>query len=221
MQKIQDIFLATPKAKLQVTVLACTCANGYVIPPFVIFDRKTLNPELTKGEVPGTLYGLSSNGWIDMELFSAWFFDHFLKYVPMFRPLLLLLDGHASHYCPEVIKMAAKEKVIIFTLPPNTTHLTQPLDRACFSPLKVHWRQAVQAFVAVNHRPITRFDFSSLFSETWVNAMSMKNVISGFRVCGIHPFNREALVNTCGAEAEIMRVTTHAEIIRRFSTARA
>ena len=115
-------------SKGQVTVLACTCANGYVIPPFVILDRKTLNPELTKGEVPGTLYGLSSNGWIDMELFSAWFFDHFLKYVPMFRPLLLLLDGHASHYCPEVIKMAAKEKVIIFTLPPNTTHLTQPLD---------------------------------------------------------------------------------------------
>ena len=55
--------------------------NGYVIPPFVILIGKTLSPELTKGEVPGTLYGLSANGWIDMELFSAWFFDHFLKYV--------------------------------------------------------------------------------------------------------------------------------------------
>ena len=64
---------------VQVTVLACSCATGYVIPPFVIFDRKTLNPELTKGEIPGILYGLSSSGWIDMELFSAWFFDHFLS----------------------------------------------------------------------------------------------------------------------------------------------
>ena len=116
--------------KAQVTVLACSCANGYVLPPFVIFDRKTLTPELTKGEIPGTLYGLSSNGWIDMELFSGWFCNHFLKFAPKFRPLLLLLDGHASHYCPDVIKMAAKEKVIIFALPPNTTHLTQPLDRA-------------------------------------------------------------------------------------------
>lgn len=57
----------------QVTVLACSCTTGYVIPPFVIFDRQALNPELTNDEIPGTLYGLSSNGWIDKDLFS----DHF------------------------------------------------------------------------------------------------------------------------------------------------
>lgn len=39
----------------QITILACVSANGYSIPPFVIFDRKTLNPELILGEVPGTL----------------------------------------------------------------------------------------------------------------------------------------------------------------------
>ena len=48
--------------KTQVTILACISANGYSIPPYVIFDRKTLNPELTLGKVPGTLYGLSSKG---------------------------------------------------------------------------------------------------------------------------------------------------------------
>ena len=47
--------------KAQITVLACTCANGTAIPPFVIFDRKTLNPDLTTGEIPGTIYGLSAN----------------------------------------------------------------------------------------------------------------------------------------------------------------
>lgn len=73
----------TGSTKAQVTVLACSCASGYVIPPFVIFDRKTLNPALTKGEIPGTLYGLWFNGWIDMELFSTWFFVHFLKYAPI------------------------------------------------------------------------------------------------------------------------------------------
>ena len=181
-------------SKGQVTVLACSCANGSVIPPFVIFDHKTLTPELTKEEIPGTLYGLFSNDWIDMKLFSAWFFDHFLKYVPKYRPLLLLLDGHASHYCPEVKRIAAREKVIISTLPPNTTHMTQPLHRGCFSPLKIHWRQAVQAFVAVNHQPTTRFDFSALFAEVWVTAMSMKNVMSGFRVCGVCPFSKEAVI---------------------------
>lgn len=108
----------TGSSKSQITVLACTGATGCALPPFIIFDRKTLNPELVKGEVPGTLYGLSSNGWIDRELFSSWFFNHFLAYAPRCRPLLLLLDGHTSHYCPEMIKMAAAEKVIISPSPP-------------------------------------------------------------------------------------------------------
>ena len=120
--------------KTHITVLACVSANGYSHPPFVIFDRKTLNPELTLGEVPGTLYRLSDNGWITSDLFYHWFNNHFLLYAPKSRPLLLLMDGHSSHYCPEAIWIAAKEKVILYTLPPNTTHLTQPLDKGNFGP---------------------------------------------------------------------------------------
>ena len=37
------------------------------IPPLVIFDRKILKPDVADGEVPGTMYGLSSSGWIDSE----------------------------------------------------------------------------------------------------------------------------------------------------------
>ena len=55
--------------KSQLTVLACTSAAGYAIPPFIVFDRKSLNPKVPHGEVPGTLYGLSRNGWINRELF--------------------------------------------------------------------------------------------------------------------------------------------------------
>ena len=41
--------------KSHITVLACCSATGYAIPPFVIFDRLSLKPELSKGEVPGTI----------------------------------------------------------------------------------------------------------------------------------------------------------------------
>ena len=119
----------TNSSKAQVTVLACSCAPGYAL------------PELTKGEVPGTLYGLSETGWMNRELFSAWFSGHFLPNAPSARPLLLLLDGHTSHYSLPVIKEAAAEKVSIFALPSNTTYLTQPLDTGCFAPLKIHWKQ--------------------------------------------------------------------------------
>ena len=62
--------------KSQITVLACTSAGGSSMPPFVIFNRKTLSPSLTVGEVPGTLYGLSGSGWIDSEFFLDWFHQH-------------------------------------------------------------------------------------------------------------------------------------------------
>ena len=95
-----------------------------------------MNPQLTDGEVPGTMYGLSEKGWMDSDIFENWFTHHFLAHIPSTRPILLLLDGHSTHYNPAFIKKAAHEKVIVFCLPPNITHLTQPLDMGIFGPLK-------------------------------------------------------------------------------------
>ena len=102
----------------------------------LIFDRKKLKTNLTVGQIPGTCYGLSRNGWIDSELFEEWFINHFLLHIPPQRPVLLLLDGHSSHYQPQLISKAAENHIILFCLSPHTTHLCQPLDRTCFSPLK-------------------------------------------------------------------------------------
>lgn len=178
----------------QITVLACGNASGSCIPPFVIFRRKKLNPDVTKYEVPGTMYGLSSSGWMDQELFSDWFSHHFLAYAPSARPLLLLMDGHSTHYCPRMIARAAEEKVLLFTLPPNTTHLCQPLDKSGFSPLKVKWKEVCHRFLTRNPgKVITLYSFSELFSEAWQASMGMKTISNGFKVTGIYPFNRNCL----------------------------
>ena len=57
--------------KAQITIVACASATGVVLPPMVIFQGARLNHELTHGEVPGTLYGLSENGCIDQMLFFS------------------------------------------------------------------------------------------------------------------------------------------------------
>ena len=118
-------------------------------------------------EIPGTLYGSSTNGWFDQELFLLWFHKLFLMSVPKVRPLLLIMDGHSSHYSPDFIRIAAKEQILIFVLPPHTTHLTQPLDKGCFGPLKTAWKAVCHEFFCKNPgRAVTRFDFSALFAET-------------------------------------------------------
>ena len=68
--------------KSQITIIACASAAGVVLLPMVIFKGERLNHEYTKGEVPGTLYGMSPNGWIDQELFCHWLSDLFLKHIP-------------------------------------------------------------------------------------------------------------------------------------------
>ena len=181
--------------KAQITIVACVSAAGFSLPPMVIWDRQSLSPELTIGEVPGTIYGLSKKGWIDYELFDVWFNNHFLHHVPTVRPILLMLDGHSSHYCPDTICLAAKHQVILFALPPNTTHTSQPLDKGCFSSLKESWKQVCHDFLTSNPGKVeTRYQFSQLFNKAWMQSMNISNIISGFKVTGIYPTDRQALL---------------------------
>ena len=105
-----------------------------------------MHPDTIAGEVRGTLHAFSSSGWIDHELFDIWFNNQFLKYTPAVRPLPLLMDEHTTHYCPETIC----HKVVLFTLPPNTTHLSQPLDKGCFAPWKRKWKEECHRFMIEN-----------------------------------------------------------------------
>ena len=185
----------TSSTKEQVTVVSCVNAAGQCIPPMVIWNRKQLRPELTIGEVPGTVYGLSHKGWMDQCLFEQWFKRHFLRYAPPIRPLILLMDGHASHYAPDAVKLAAEEKVLIFVLPPNTTHLSQPLDKGVFGPLKVAWKNACHNYMSDNPGMVVqRYVFSRLFHSAWNEGVTMRNIQAAFRTTGVYPFNRDVIV---------------------------
>ena len=78
---------------------SCT-TNGFIA-------GKIFKSLLSKGEAPAMLYGMSQNGWMDQELFTEWFLHHFLEHAVSSRLLILLLDGHSSHFTLEVVKLAA------------------------------------------------------------------------------------------------------------------
>ena len=132
--------------KGQVTIVGCANAIGQAIPPMVIFDARNLNPAWTKGEFPGTKYGLSDKGWINTELFEAWLSELFLQFAVSARPLLLLLDGHSTHYQPQTVRLAKEHDVLLLCFPPHTTHESQPLDCGVFGPLKSQWSNVCHSF---------------------------------------------------------------------------
>ena len=116
---------------------------------------------------------------MDGELFHEWFQLHFLQYALAVRPLLLLLDGHSSHYRLEFILEASTQGVIVFCLPPNTTHVCQPLDVTPFNSLKVHWNNVCDEFMSTNPgRIVTLYQFCPLFSKVWRMTMVPETIMS-------------------------------------------
>ena len=56
----------------------------------------------------------------------------------------MLTDGHKSHMTLDVIDTCCDNGVILFCLPPHTTHALQPLDVAVFKSLKDNFSKAVR-----------------------------------------------------------------------------
>ena len=127
MKKVQS-----PGRKGQITIVACGNAAGQVLLTLIIFDAKKVKAAWIRDEVPGSKYGVSDKGWINIDLFETWFNKLFLPNAVAGRPLLLLLNGHSIHYQPKVINLALRNDVIILCLPPHTIHVTQPLDCGFF-----------------------------------------------------------------------------------------
>ena len=147
----------------QITVICCGSVTGQIVLPFVIFAAKQQNPLCMHGEVSGSRYAVSHKGWVDQELFYCWLKDHLLLNAVSQRPLLLLLDGHSSHFEPNSIQFARDNEVIIFCLPPHTTYECQPLDCSLFGPLKKHWQHTCHRFYQRNPgKVITKVYFCSI-----------------------------------------------------------
>ena len=186
----------TSGQKSQITVVGCGSASGQVLPPFIIFAAKQLSPLWTRDEIIGSRYAVSDKGWIDQELFHFWLKEHFLTNAVARRPLLLLLDGHSSHFEPSTIQFAKDNNIVIFVLPPHTTHECQPLDVSFFGALKQHWQHSCHLFYQANPGVIvSKMNFCKVFKPAWLEAIRPSNLSNGFKKTGIFPFNRNAIVS--------------------------
>jgi len=56
-------------------------------------------------------------------------FDEYLDKEKIQRPVVLMLDGHASRFDIDVLRFCREKQIHVFLSPPDTTGLTQPLDQ--------------------------------------------------------------------------------------------
>ena len=98
-----------------------------------------------------------------------WMTDLFIPSLPEDRqgPVLLILDGHASHVSYEVRQLALQHNISLLKLPSHLTHILQPLDIGVFKGMKSTWDNVASSFTRQNKRPISKKDFPSLLSQVW------------------------------------------------------
>ena len=130
-----------------------------------------------------------------------WFNNLFLHFAPTASPILLLIDSHSSLFNPTTVCKATEEKNILFCLSPHTTLIAQLLDISIFGVLKKCWREECQDYMTRNpERVVSKHQYSTLFSASWYRAMTVRNIVAGFKITGVYPFNPKAIVVQGGSD---------------------
>ena len=159
------------------TVLTCVSASGYALPPFMIYPRR-ITDNLKVGALPSTSFHHSDSGWVNAELLLKWF-ESFVRMIPPFRPVLLILDGHASHIIVDVVELAWKNDIHMLWLPANTTHILQSLDVEAFKSLKNYYYKACKKHITEHPgRVVTMEVIASLLATAWPQAVTPVNVMA-------------------------------------------
>ena len=180
-----------------VTLIACANAAGTALPPYYVFKGKRTNSELLKGALPGTGIALTETGWSNKTVFKTYLQDHFLKYaqagINVDDHILLIYDGRACHVSLDVIEWA-KEKIILFVLPPHTSHMLQPLDVGCFGPFKSAYYSECSLWMARQRgEVITKYIMCEIACKAYSKTMTPANILASFRKTGISPFKSDVV----------------------------
>lgn len=103
------------------------------------------------------------------------------------------MDGHSSHYTPELLAFAKANNIIILGYPPHCTHALQSLDVVCFAVMNEAWKEEIDAFETLNRCKIGKEHFTEVFGKGFLKAFTTPTILSAFKKTGIYPFNPKVI----------------------------
>jgi len=181
------------------TVIQGINALGWALPPFVIMagQNHLASWYESNGFPPDWVIAVTENGWTTNKIAMDWI-QHFNKHtatrtVGLYR--LLILDGHASHHSDEFEEYCQQNKIITLCMPPHSSHLLQPLDVGCFSPLKAAYGKQIEDLMRAHITHVTKEDFLAAFRTAFEVTMTEKNIRGGFKGAGLVPLDPEAVIS--------------------------
>lgn len=193
------VYKVVDGGKEALTVLFMYRADGTRAPPMLMYSYKKSVPKKIIDNTPrGWGIGVSNSGWMTTETFYEYisniFYPWLLKENAEF-PIIVYMDNHSSHLNLPLATFCREKKIELIMLPPNSTHIMQPLDISFFHPFKEMWKKCVPKWK--NEQNLSQFkkeDFPLVLKFTLENMTNAEKVIvSGFRGSGLYPFNPKAV----------------------------
>lgn len=184
------------------SLMICGNAAGEIAPVYVVYKSENLWQSWTENGPENCRYNRTKSGWFDYQCFEDWFNNTML---PILRrqdgKKILIGDNLSSHLNIEVIRRCEKYNISFIALPPNATHLVQPLDVAFFRPMKGKWREILHAWKDTTFGSrcgtIPKDMFPRLLKQLMdaINERLVDILPAGFRKTGIYPLNRAEVLS--------------------------
>ena len=131
-------------SKSRTSLMMCGSGAGELLPPFVLYKATKIWDTWTEGGPKCCRFQRTKSGWFDSLAFNNWFESLVLpKLKKLFGKKVLIADNISTHLNVTIFQKCRDENISFVHLPPNSTHLTQPLDVAFFRPIKIARRKVL------------------------------------------------------------------------------
>lgn len=88
----------------------------------------------------------------------------------------------------------------MLSLPPHTSHRTQPLDLTFFGPLKLQYHKECDLYMKTNnYGKLTPYDIAPLFNKVYLKVAIPEKAVNGFAAAGIWPVNPDKFTDQYAA----------------------
>jgi hypothetical protein len=182
-----------------VTVIQGVNALGWCVPPFIVVKGAyhLANWYTESALPPDWAIKPTTNGWTDNETGLEWI-QHFEKHTAhrktgVYR--MLVIDGHESHVSAEFDRFCKDHNIITISMPPHSSHLLQPLDVGCFSPLKRAYGRQIEVLMKSHINHVTKDNFFIAFKDAFYTVFTEYNVKAGFRGAGLVPHDPDMVIS--------------------------
>ncbi|CAH0550237.1 unnamed protein product [Brassicogethes aeneus] len=172
-----------------ITMALAVSASGDFTPPYFLAPDESIKELLISSGPENCRVETNALGWMEA--------DHFYNFLNQLSDhtqsspddkILLLIENHEYYLSFKTLDFIKTKGIIVVTFPMNVDYL-QPLDRIVFGPVRKQFDAICYSIAETReNRQIEESDLPIIVKQALEATLLAKNIITGFKDCGIHPF---------------------------------